>query len=456
MAPTLLRGAGPHPRASNARGSLLSLPRGVSAALSVLAAVCLALVSPPLGAQGQAPPAPKPYVADPAGLVLKSELQTVKVEVLSKELDTPFGLAFLPDGRLLISERPGRLRIFEKGVLSAAVKGMPTPHVQQDGGYLDVEVHPEYAQNGWIYLGYSEVLPGFTPPPAPPADPAAPPAAGTAQGRGRGPQIPSMTTIIRGKINRNLEWTDQQTVFRAPAALYTSNGSHFGTRLLFDRQGHLFFSLGDRGVFEHAQDLASPLGKIHRVNADGSVPNDNPFVGKTGAVATIWSYGHRNPQGLAWDPVSGKLWSSEHGPGGGDEVNVIERGHNYGWGIATKGTQTGITKTSEPGMDEPVVFYTPSIGPTGMAFYTGDRYPRWRNASLFLSALVGQRLIRLEIAGNAVARQEVVFDQLGRVRDIVQGPDGYFYIALQSPTGSGTGLSLSAATAGMLIRLTPA
>ena len=201
------------------------------------------------GGAAQAPP--KPFVADPAGLVIKSELQTVRVEVLNKELDTPFALAFLPDGRLLISERPGRLRLFEKGTLSAPVKGTPVPHVQQDGGFLDVEVHPDYARNGWIYLAYSEVLPGFMPPPPPPApDPAAPPAAGAPQGRGRGPQIPSMTVIVRGKINKNNEWTDQQFVFRAAPALYTTSGAHFGARMVFDRQGHLFYSLGERGAIE--------------------------------------------------------------------------------------------------------------------------------------------------------------------------------------------------------------
>jgi aldose sugar dehydrogenase len=261
--------------------------------------------------------------------------------------------------------------------------------------------------------------------------------------------------IVRGKISKNNEWTDQQVIFRAKPELYTTSGAHFGCRMIFDRQGHLFYTLGERGALANAQDLSSPLGKIHRVNDDGSAPKDNPFVSTPGAVATIWSYGHRNPQGLAWDPATGKLWSSEHGPGGGDEVNIIERGHNYGWGVVTKGTQKEITKTSEPGMDEPIVFYTPSIGPSGIAFYTGNRYPRWRNTSLFLSALVGQKLIRLEIAGDKVAKQETIFDQLGRVRDIAQGPDGYFYIATQAPTGAGTGLSLSAGTAGMLIRLMP-
>ena len=175
-----------------------------------------------------------------------------------------------------------------------------------------------------------------------------------------------MTTIVRGKINAKNEWTDQQVLFRAPLDQFTTNNSHYGSRFTFDRQGHLFYTLGERGVMENAQDLSKPTGKIHRVNDDGSVPKDNPFVGKAGALPTIWSYGHRNPQGLAWDPVTGKLWESEHGPQGGDEINIIEPGKNYGWGVITMGVQPGITKRSEPGMEQPIVYYTPTIAPSGM------------------------------------------------------------------------------------------
>jgi len=265
-----------------------------------------------------------------------------------------------------------------------------------------------------------------------------------------------MTVVVRGRISPALRWVDQEIIFRAPLDLYTTSGSHFGCRLLFDRQGRLYFSIGERGVFQDAQDLTKPTGKIHRVTDVGGVPPDNPFVRRTEALGTIWSYGHRNPEGLAWDPVTGLLWSSEHGPTGGDEINVIEPGHNYGWGVATKGTQPGITKTSEVGMDDPIVYYTPTIGPAGIAFYTGDRYPRWKDTSLFVAALAGQQLRRLEIKGRTVVHQEIVFNQFGRVRDIVQGPDGYFYIALQQPTGAGTGLPLSASTPGLVIRLVSA
>jgi glucose/arabinose dehydrogenase len=405
---------------------------------------------------------PKPtYVADPDGQVISSEKQAFKMEVLTRDVNTPFGLAFLPDGRLLITERNGALRTLDKGKLSEPISGTPKPHVQQDGGFLDVTVHPQYAKNGWIYLSYSEVQPGYVaPPPPPPADPAAAPAPGAGfgggQGRGRGgpPQPPSNTVIVRGKINKNNEWTEQQMIFRSPTELYVSTGVHFGSRFTWDRDGHLFFTLGERGTMQNAQDLKNGLGKIHRVNDDGSVPKDNPFVDTPGADATIWSYGHRNPEGLAWEPATGKLWESEHGPTGGDEINIIEKGHNYGWGIASKGLQGGITKTSETGMDDPIVYYTPAIAPTGITFYTGSRYPAWKNTSLFVGGLVGQQLRRLEITNDKVVKQEVLFAQYGRVRDVVQGPDGYLYLALQTPTGA-QGVPLSAATPGMIVRLLP-
>ena len=264
-----------------------------------------------------------------------------------------------------------------------------------------------------------------------------------------------MTVVVRGKINGANEWTDEQVIFRAPADLYTPSGSHFGCRLIFDKAGRLFYTIGERGAMENAQDLSKPLGKIHRVNDDGTVPKDNPFVATPGAIPTIWSYGHRNPEGLAWDPVSGLLWESEHGPTGGDEINIIERGHNYGWAIATKGTQGNVNKVSEPGMDDPVVYYTPTLAPAGISFVTSDRYPGWRNTSLFVGGLAGQQLRRLEIKGRQVVRQEVVFDALGRVRDVAQGPDGYLYVALQNPTGAGTGVGLAASTPGVVIRLMP-
>jgi glucose/arabinose dehydrogenase len=314
------------------------------------------------------------------------------------------------------------------------------------------------------------VQPGFVPPPpaeAPAAAPAPPaPAAGQAagagapgaargQGRGRGPQIPSNTVIVRGKLNASNEWTDQQVIFRSPSELYVASGVHFGSRFLWDKQNHLFFTLGERGTMQNAQDLKNPLGKIHRINDDGSVPKDNPFANKPDALGSVWSYGHRNPQGLAWDPVTGKLWESEHGPGGGDEINIIEPGKNYGWGVISMGSQPGITERSHAGMEQPIVYFTPSLGPSGITFYTGSRYPAWKNNSLFVCALIGQQLRRLEVKDGKVTHQETVFGQFGRVHGIVMGPDGYFYVALQNPTAGTTGITMSASTPGQLVRLMP-
>jgi glucose/arabinose dehydrogenase len=201
--------------------------------------------------------------------------------------------------------------------------------------------------------------------------------------------------------------------------------------------------------------LKNPLGKIHRINDDGTIPPDNPFAKRPEALASIWSYGHRNPQGLAWDPSSGKLWESEHGPNGGDEINVISPGHNYGWGVISMGAQPGITERTHAGMEPPVVYFTPSIGPSAIAFYTGAKYPRWKNSSLFVCGLIGQQLRRLEVRDARVTHQELVFGQFGRVHAITTGPDGYFYVALQNPTAGITGITMSASTPGQLVRLLP-
>jgi len=365
------------------------------------------------------------------GTIIKSEKQSVKLEVIAKGLETPWGMAFLPDGRLLVTERPGRLRIIDKGTLLPPVKGTPDVWVRQDGGLFDVEVHPQYAKTGWIYLSYSEVKAG-TP----------------AAGRGDGPSVPSMTVIVRGKIKDNT-WIDQQVLFRGTPDLYTVADLHYGSRFTFDTAGHLFFSLGDKGTPENAQDLTKPTGKVHRVNDDGSVPKDNPFVNTRGAVGSIWTYGHRNPQGLSWDPATGKLWETEHGPTGGDELNLLEAGHNYGWAVVSNGSQPGITATAKNGMDSPKAFWTPSIGPAGIAFAAGTTYPGWKN-SVFIAALTGQQLRRVEIAKDIVTHQEVVFKEYGRARDIIVGPDGYFYVAVSLP-----GQRVTDTTAGAIVRMIP-
>ena len=229
---------------------------------------------------------------------------------------------------------------------------------------------------------------------------------------------------------------DQQTIFKADSALYRTGGQRFGSRLLFDRSGRLFISIGDRAHPGDEQDLAHPNGKVLRVNDDGTIPNDNPFHNRAGALPAIWSYGHRNPQGLAFSPVTGELWEAEHGPRGGDELNIVERGHNYGWPVTTYGMNydgTPITAhTSEPGMDQPVAYWVPSIATSGIAFYTGTLFPQWRH-DLFLGSLAAQELRRLVIDGHSVRHQEVLFKGIGRVREVVNAPDGSLYLVLNQP-----------------------
>jgi aldose sugar dehydrogenase len=368
---------------------------------------------------------------NPAGQVLHTEKHAVKIEVVAEKLETPWGLAFLPDGRLLVTERPGRLRVIEKGkLLPQPIEGTPAVWTVQDGGLLDVEVHPNYVRNGWIYLSYAEP----------------------------GPNNTSMTSIVRGRI-KNGRWIDQQVLYHAPETLFYPTNVHYGSRFLFDKQGHLFYSIGERGHDTEAQDLSLPVGKLHRINDDGTVPRDNPFVGRQNVVPTIWSYGHRNPQGLAFHPETGKLWETEHGPTGGDELNRIEPGRNYGWPVITSGkvfprpgdpNPPAPPPTSKEGMESPIVQWTPTIAPSGITFYTGTRFPGWVN-SLFVSGLAGEALRRLETNGDTVAHEEIVFKGFGRVRDVIVGPDGYLYVALNVP-----GVRLSDSMPGLIIRLVPA
>lgn len=371
---------------------------------------------------------------DITGKVIQTQKATFKVETLARGLDQPWGAAFLPDGRMIFTERNGNLRFMDKaGKLSAPVKGTPSVFVRQDGGMLDVALPPDYARTGWIYLSYSTVPAGYQ---VQPGDDTAPNMAPL-----------TMTHIVRGKVNAKNEWVEQQMLFDPPADSYRNSADHYGSRFLFDGKGHFFWSMGERHDYQMAQNLASPLGKIHRLNEDGTIPADNPFVHTPGALPSIWSYGHRNPEGLTFDPATGIFWETEHGPTGGDEVNIIKPGHNYGWGIATKGLEPGIFRTSATGVTDPVTFYNPSIGPAGISFYEGDRFPGWKG-SLFLSAMVGQKLIRLEIKGDQIVSQETIFADYGRVRDVLTGPDGLLYVLLQNRNGDPKG--------GSIIRLAPA
>ena len=355
------------------------------------------------------------YNSPSLGAVVQSEQASFKLDSILKvaddkaELDDPWAIAFLPDGRMLITERPGRLRIVVGGqLLPTPVRGIPAVY-GGEGGLLDVMLHPDYSQpgNGWIYLTYGDK---------------------SSDGLG-------LAAVIRGRLHDG-EFVDQQEIFKVDPKLYRVGGQRFGSRLLFDRKGHLFFSEGDRASPGDEQDLSRPNGKVHRVNDDGSIPKDNPFVNRPNALPSIWTYGHRNPQGLAFSPVTGELWESEHGPRGGDELNIIRRGHNYGWPVITYGMNydgTPITDhTAQPGMDQPVTYWVPSIATSAIAFYTGDRFPQWKN-DLFLGSLAAQELRRLTIDGDSVTHQEVLFKGIGRVRDVINGPDGYLYIVLNQP-----------------------
>jgi glucose/arabinose dehydrogenase len=343
-----------------------------------------------------------------ASVLIKSEQHSFRLETFAGPLDTPWGIVFLPDGRMLVSDRIGEIRVIHQGVLAPApIRNTPKPYVRQDGGYLDLIAHPEYAKNGWLYLAYTEL------------------------GENRNT---SMTRVVRGKI-RDGAWVDQQDVFRAAQKYYYSDNSHYGCRFLFDSTGHLFFTLGERGKAEAAQDLTSPLGKIHRVFDDGRTPPDNPFVGRAGACESIWSYGHRHVQGLQFHPVTGKLWATEHGPRGGDELNRVEPGRNYGWPIISQGLaqrDEKIEGTARAGLESPIAWWSPSVATAAIEFYAGDRFPQWKH-NLFIACLVGRQLKRLVTEGDRVVHQEILFSELGRVRDVVTGPDGLIYLAMNHP-----------------------
>ena len=339
---------------------------------------------------------------------VQSEKHAFKLQTVVEGVKSPWSISFLPDGRMLVTEKTGQLRIVEKGTLAAApVGGVPAVWSKGQGGLLDVAVHPDYAKNGWIYLSYSD----------PGADDSA------------------MTAIVRGKL-RDGQLVDQETLFKAPAELYRTGNVHFGSRFVFDGKGHVFFSIGERGRGVDAQDLSRPNGKVHRINEDGSIPKDNPFVGQANALPTIWSYGNRNPQGLAQHPVTGDLWEVEHGPRGGDELNRILGGKNYGWPTITYGMNydgTPMTdKTAQEGMEQPVTYWVPSIAVCAIDFYRGSAFPQWKD-NLLVSSLAAQELRRLVIENNKVTHQETLFQGVGRLRDVVVGPDGYVYIAFNEP-----------------------
>jgi aldose sugar dehydrogenase len=341
--------------------------------------------------------------------------------VVTEGLEIPWAIAFLPDGRRLVTERPGRLRIVNAdGTLQREpVRGTPAVIHHGQGGLLEVAPHPDYANNGWIYLGFSD---GWQ-----------------VEGR-RGENgekrlsSRTLTAVVRGRIQEG-NWVDQEWIYRADSRFYTDAGVHFGTRFVFD-QGFLYFVVGERGGMLEAQELTRPNGKIFRLHDDGRVPNDNPFADNPAALPGIWSYGHRNPQGLAQDPRDGLIYSTEHGPRGGDELNLIQRGRNYGWPVVTFGMNydgSPITaQTEREGIEPPLTYWVPSIAVCGLDFYAGDRFAGWKN-DLFVGALRQQEVRRLRIQNRKVVEEEIVLKDLGRVRDVAVGPDGFVYVVLNEP-----------------------
>ena len=343
-------------------------------------------------------------------VVAATDRGKVRVGTVATGLEHPWGIAFLPDGRALVTERPGRLRIVAAdGTLGAPLEGVPAVAATGQGGLLDVALDPEFAQNRWVYLSYAE------------------PRAG-----GNG------TAVARGQLaERGL--TEVQVIFRQDVTI--DGRHHFGSRLVFDRDGRLFVTLGDRNSERaRAQTLDSHIGKVVRIERDGKVPADNPFVGREGARPEVWSYGHRNVQGAALHPATGELWTHEHGPRGGDELNRTLAGRNYGWPKVTYGVEYSGKSISEsptaPGIEPPVHYWVPSIATSGLLFYTGDRFPQWRG-NAFVGGLSSQQVSRLEMDGNRVVREEVLFKGVigQRVRDVEQGPDGLIYLLTDQPDG---------------------
>jgi glucose/arabinose dehydrogenase len=349
-----------------------------------------------------------------------SSAGNLMVETIANGLANPWALAFLPDGRLVVTERAGRMRIVGKeGKLSPPLVGVPPVAARGQGGLHDVVLDRDYAQNNTIYFCFAE------------------PASGGAR-----------TALARAKLvdGETPRLDDVKVIFHQDGPL--SSGNHFGCRIAQASDGNLFLTMGDHFTFRNeAQNLANHLGKIVRIRPDGSVPPDNPFVSRTGAKPEIWSYGHRNSQGAAINPQTGKLWEHEHGPRGGDEINIPEAGKNYGWPVIGYGIDYSGAKihdsTQKAGMEQPIKYWVPSIAPSGMAFYTGELFPAWRG-SLFVGALAGQILVRLELKGDTIGSEERLLRTLNeRIRDVRMGPDGALWLATDN-------------SAGRILRLAPA
>ena len=351
--------------------------------------------------------APQAAVSDEE--TYRSDKHDFRLVPVAEDLDYPWSLAFLPDGAMLVTEKPGTLRVIRDGRLDPnPIQGVPSSAERGQGGLLDVVLHPDFASNGLIYLSYSAE-------------------------NGDGDYG---TRVSRGRLEGN-SLVEVETIFEAQP--FSGGGRHFGSRLAFDGDGFLYITVGDRGERDLAQDLQAHNGKVIRLRDDGGLPEDNPFNTWPNALPDIYSVGHRNQQGLAFEPGTGRLWSVEHGPRGGDELNLVRGGVNYGWPIITYGREYiggSIGEgTSKPGYEQPAAHWVPSISPSGMAFYQGEAFPEWQG-DLFVGALSGSHLVRIELERDNVVGQEVILEELDeRIRDVRLGPDGLLYILTDDDEG---------------------
>ena len=342
--------------------------------------------------------------------VEKTEKETFRIETFVDGFDIPWGMAFLPNKDLIVSDRNGSLWLVNyKSKTRTQIIGVPEVRYKGQGGLLDVQVHPDFINNNFIYIGFTSYL--------------------------IRKKNKTFTSIIRARLENN-NLIDQKIIYKADDIFYSSSSIHYGTRIVFDKVGYLYFSIGDRGKRDQAQLLNYPNGKIHRLHDDGSIPKNNPFIQEKNAIKSIWTYGNRNPQGLAIHPVSAIIFETEHGPRGGDELNILSSGKNYGWPEITYGKNysgTTITKyTHKEGMEQPVIHWTPSIAVCGIDFYDGEVFKNWKN-DLLVSSLKFENLYRLEIKDNKVTKQEIVYRAGSRIRDVETGPEGFIYLALEDP-----------------------
>ena len=352
-----------------------------------------------------------PLVADDSDWddsIHNTEKVSFQVQTYIDGFDIPWGMAFMPDKRMLVTDRIGDIWIVAKdGTDKVKVIGeVPIVRSKGQGGMLDVEIHPDFINNSFIYLTYSDIS-----------------------------DNKFHTSLIRAKLINN-QLVDSEVIFRPKEQFFTKKTIHYGSRIVFDDNGFIYFSIGDRGDRDLAQNLDMPNGKMYRIYDDGTIPIDNPFYYTKGAIKSIWSYGHRNAQGLAIHPLTRQIWEAEHGPRGGDEVNIILKGHNYGWPVITYGKNysgTIISRlTHKEGMDQPIFHWTPSIAVCGIAFYDGDQFPEWKN-NLLATSLKFERLHRVELDGLNMVKDEIIFEAGSRVRDVEIGPNGMIYVALEDP-----------------------